>query len=62
MRELVARFLSRSISRRGFLKGLTTAGVSLASAKSVLESVVPSAHAQEARRRRRAASRPSRCA
>lgn len=50
MRELVARFLSRSISRRGFLKGLTTAGVSLASAKAVLESVVPSAQAQGATR------------
>ncbi len=48
MRELVARFLSRSISRRGFLKGLTTAGVSLASAKAVLEAIVPSAQAQGA--------------
>src|SRR5437667_5631602 len=50
MRELVARYLSRSISRRGFLKGLTTAGISLASAESVLESLVPIAHAQEGRR------------
>jgi thiamine pyrophosphate-dependent acetolactate synthase large subunit-like protein len=50
MRELVARYLSRSISRRGFLKGLTTAGISLASAESILESLVPVAHAQEARR------------
>src|SRR5207244_9241309 len=49
MRELVARYLSRSISRRGFLKGLTTAGISLASAESILESLVPIAHAQEAR-------------
>jgi thiamine pyrophosphate-dependent acetolactate synthase large subunit-like protein len=49
MRELVARYLSRSISRRGFLKGLTTAGVSLASAESILESLVPIAHAQEGR-------------
>jgi len=46
MRELVARYLSRSISRRGFLKGLTTAGISLASAESILESLVPIAHAQ----------------
>lgn len=46
MRELVARYLSHSISRRGFLKGLTVAGVSLAAAKSVLESLVPLAHAQ----------------
>ena len=49
MRELVARYLSRSISRRGFLKGLTTAGISLASAESILESLVPIARAQEAR-------------
>src|SRR5437879_75147 len=49
MRELVARYLSRAISRRGFLKGLTTAGISLASAESILESLVPIAHAQEAR-------------
>src|SRR5438876_3049688 len=49
MRELVARYLSRSISRRGFLKGLTTAGISLASAESILESLVPNAHAKEAR-------------
>jgi len=46
MRELVARYLSRSISRRGFLKGLTTAGISLASAEGILESLVPIAHAQ----------------
>src|SRR5437016_3449383 len=50
MRELVARYLSRSISRRGFLKGLTTAGISLASAEAILESLVPIAHAQEGRR------------
>src|SRR3977135_2478263 len=50
MRELVARYLSRSISRRGFLKGLTTAGISLASAESILESLIPIAHAQGAQR------------
>ena len=50
MRELVARYLSHAISRRGFLKGLTTAGISLASAKSILQSLVPIAHAEEARR------------
>src|SRR2546421_4482275 len=49
MRELVARYLSRSISRRGFLKGLTAAGISLASAESILESLVPIAHAQGTR-------------
>ena len=46
MRELVARYLSQSISRRTFLKGMTTAGVSLTAAKSILESLVPAAHAQ----------------
>ena len=46
MRELVARYLSHSISRRSFLKGLTTAGISLTAAKEVLESLVPVAHAQ----------------
>src|SRR5712692_3307975 len=47
MRELVARFLSQSISRRAFLKGMTTAGISLTSAKGILDSLVPVAHAQE---------------
>src|SRR5580765_1326182 len=46
MRELVARYLSRNISRRGFLKGLTTAGISLAAAESILDSLVPFVHAQ----------------
>ncbi|MEA3193621.1 MAG: acetolactate synthase large subunit [Betaproteobacteria bacterium] len=46
MRELVARYLSHSISRRSFLKGMTTAGVSLVAAKEILESLVPVAHAQ----------------
>ena len=50
MRELVARYLSKSISRRGFLKGLTTAGVSLAAAESILQSLTPLVHAQEAQR------------
>ena len=50
MRELVARYLSQSISRRGFLKGLTSAGLSLAAAESILQSVSSIAQAQEARR------------
>jgi thiamine pyrophosphate-dependent acetolactate synthase large subunit-like protein len=48
MRELVARYLSHSISRRTFLKGLTASGLSLAAARSVLDSLVPAAHAQAA--------------
>src|SRR6266699_3285003 len=47
MRELVARYLTQSISRRTFLKGMTTAGVSLTAAKEILESLVPSAYAQK---------------
>src|SRR5262244_1841997 len=50
MRELVARYLSQTISRRGFLKGLTQAGISLAAAQSVLQSIDQVAFAQEARR------------
>ena len=46
MRDLVARYLGHSISRRAFLKGMTTAGVSLGAAKEILESLVPVAHAQ----------------
>ena len=46
MRELVARYLSHSISRRTFLKGLTTTGISLTAARSILDSLVPAAHAQ----------------
>ena len=48
MRELVARYLRHSISRRDFLKSLTATGVSLAAAESVLSALVPVAHAQEA--------------
>jgi thiamine pyrophosphate-dependent acetolactate synthase large subunit-like protein len=50
MRELVAQYLSKSISRRGFLRGLTTAGVSLAAAESILQSLTPFVEAQEPRR------------
>src|SRR6184192_427595 len=50
MRELVARYLSHSISRRSFLKGLTTAGISAVAAKDILESLVPVAQAQQAGR------------
>jgi thiamine pyrophosphate-dependent acetolactate synthase large subunit-like protein len=50
MRELVARYLSQSITRRGFLKGLTRAGITLAAAESVLQSLDQVALAQEARR------------
>ena len=39
MRELVAKYLSNGISRRGFLDGLTKAGLTVAAADSVLNSV-----------------------
>src|SRR5919197_6489610 len=45
MRELVASYLSHSISRRGFLDGLTKTGVTLAAAESVLSSVSSVSHA-----------------
>jgi benzoylformate decarboxylase len=47
MRDLVARYLSHSISRRTFLKGMTGAGFTLAAARGVLDSLIPVAHAQE---------------
>jgi thiamine pyrophosphate-dependent acetolactate synthase large subunit-like protein len=46
MRELVGRYLSQSISRRGFIKGLTGAGLTLATAESVVQSLNSLAHAQ----------------
>jgi thiamine pyrophosphate-dependent acetolactate synthase large subunit-like protein len=46
MRELVAGYLSQSISRRGFIKGLTGAGLTLAAAESVVQSLNSLAHAQ----------------
>jgi thiamine pyrophosphate-dependent acetolactate synthase large subunit-like protein len=49
MRELVAGYLSQSISRRGFIKGLTGAGLTLAAAESVVQSLNSLAHAQASR-------------
>ncbi len=46
MRELVAQYLSKSISRRSFVSRLVGTGVSLAAAQSVLESLTPVVHAQ----------------
>src|SRR5262249_25563212 len=50
MRELVARYLSQGISRRGFGGGLTKAGLTATAAQSVLSAVasVSSVHAQGA--------------
>src|SRR5258708_26382998 len=48
MRELVAQFLSHSISRRRFVKGLTKAGLTATAAQSVLGAVTSVSHAQGA--------------
>ena len=36
MRDLVHAYIQRNIDRRGFLKGMATAGFSIAAAESVL--------------------------
>jgi benzoylformate decarboxylase len=46
MRELVARYLSKGISRRGFVSGLTKAGLTMTAAQSVLSSVSSVTRAQ----------------
>ena len=46
MRELVAQYLSHSISRRRFVNGLTKAGLTATAANSVLGAVTSAAHAQ----------------
>ena len=46
MRELVAKYLSKRISRRGFVSGLTKAGLTMTAAQSVLSSVSSVARAQ----------------
>ena len=40
MREWVAQYLSKSISRRSFVSRLARTGVSLAAAQSVLQSLL----------------------
>src|SRR5262245_44383763 len=48
MRELVARYLHHSLSRRGFVRGLTKAGLTATAAQSVLSSVSTVSVAQTA--------------
>ena len=50
MRELVAKYLSKSISRRGFVNRLVKAGVALAAAEPIAESLTEVVQAQDARR------------
>ena len=47
MRELVARYLSRPMSRRRFVSGLTKAGLTATAANAVLDSVTSVAFAQQ---------------
>ena len=47
MRELVAQYLSKSISRRRFVSRLVSTGVSLAAAQSVLQSLTSLAQGQD---------------
>ncbi len=46
MRELVAQFLSKSVSRRRFVSRLVSTGVTLAAAQSVLQSLTPLVQAE----------------
>jgi benzoylformate decarboxylase len=48
MRDLVARYLNHALSRRGFVRGLTQAGLTATAAQSVLNSVSSVARAQSA--------------
>ena len=48
MRDLVHAYIQRNIDRRGFIKGMSAAGFSLAAAESVLSALAPMAMAQEA--------------
>jgi len=59
MQELVARYLSRSISRRTFLASLCKSGLTAAAAESVLSAVSSVAHAEEAAPAARAATNAS---
>ncbi len=47
MRELVAQYLSNSISRRRFVSRLVGTGISLTAAQSVLQSLTPLLHGQD---------------
>ncbi len=48
MRELVVKYLHNRISRRGFVGGLTKAGITMTAAQGVLASVASVSHAQTA--------------
>jgi acetolactate synthase-1/2/3 large subunit len=48
MRDLVHDYLARRVSRRGFVRRLAAAGFSVAAAGSILDSLEPLAHGEEA--------------
>jgi thiamine pyrophosphate-dependent acetolactate synthase large subunit-like protein len=48
MRNLVKGYLDQDLSRRGFLKAMTAAGFTIAAAESVLQNLIPVAHADTA--------------
>jgi len=48
MKDLVYKYLSEGISRRGFLDNMTKTGITLAAAENVLDAISTSANAQEA--------------
>src|SRR5438309_6805783 len=48
MRDLVVKYLSKGVSRRGFVTGLTKAGLTMTAAQSVLSSVSTVSYAQSA--------------
>ena len=52
MRELVVKYLSKGISRRSFVTGLTQAGLTMTAAQSVLSSVSTVSQAQVGKQRR----------
>ena len=47
MRDLVLAYISRQVDRRGFLKGMATAGFTVAAAESVLSALAPMVSAAE---------------
>ncbi len=55
MRDLVVKYLSKGVSRRGFVTGLTKAGLTMTAAQSVLRSVSTVTMAQAGRSPARAA-------
>lgn len=58
MREFVHRYLTRDLSRRGFVRGMTRWGLSLAATRAILDSLEPLVRAEDASPRRGSPSDP----